>query len=139
MIKKRDGKWVVLNSAGDKVLGTHPSEEKAKAQLAAIEISKKERGEDLSIKDRMNFLLDESWKNLGDWKSPSYVGSFKKGEAKLYKDGKNWLLDYDDQTVEMPKKASFDHAEGAILDIDKGRKFPPPKAPKKRTSKKVRK
>ena len=39
-IEKRGNKWVVLDSSGEKVLGTHETEEKAKKQLAAIEISK---------------------------------------------------------------------------------------------------
>lgn len=40
MIKKHGNKFVVTNKAGTKVLGTHPSKEKAAKQLAAIEISK---------------------------------------------------------------------------------------------------
>jgi hypothetical protein len=36
MIEKRDGKWVVLSMSGQ-VLGTHDTEEEAKAQLALIE------------------------------------------------------------------------------------------------------
>lgn len=39
-IQKRNGKFVVTNEAGTKVLGTHESYKKAKAQLDAIEISK---------------------------------------------------------------------------------------------------
>ena len=40
MIRKRGSKWVVLDKSGKKVLGTHPSKEKALKQLQAIEISK---------------------------------------------------------------------------------------------------
>lgn len=40
MIRKRGNKWVVMDRAGKKVLGTHPSREKALKQLRAIEISK---------------------------------------------------------------------------------------------------
>lgn len=40
MIKKRDGKFVVLNKKGDKVLGTHKTRKEAVKQLQAIEISK---------------------------------------------------------------------------------------------------
>jgi hypothetical protein len=40
MIKKRGSKWVVTDKSGKKVLGTHPSREKALKQLRAIEISK---------------------------------------------------------------------------------------------------
>jgi len=43
MISQQGKKWVVKDSTGTKVLGTHPSKEKAQAQLAAIEISKKKR------------------------------------------------------------------------------------------------
>lgn len=39
-IAKRGDDWVVLDSKGKKVLGTHPSKEKAVKQLQAIEISK---------------------------------------------------------------------------------------------------
>lgn len=39
-IVKRNGKFVVTNESGTKVLGTHDSYKKAKAQLDAIEISK---------------------------------------------------------------------------------------------------
>lgn len=40
MIRKSGDKWQVTNKEGTKVLGTHASEEEARAQLAAIEISK---------------------------------------------------------------------------------------------------
>lgn len=42
-IEKRGSEWVVLSSDGSEVLGTHSTREKAVKQLAAIEISKKER------------------------------------------------------------------------------------------------
>lgn len=44
-IRKRDGGFVVTNKAGTKVLGKHESYKKAKAQLAAIEISKAKRNQ----------------------------------------------------------------------------------------------
>lgn len=43
MIRKVGSKYKVLDSSGKKVLGTHPTKEKAAKQLAAIEISKKQR------------------------------------------------------------------------------------------------
>jgi len=43
MIVKRGNKWEVRDSSGEKLLGTHSTKEKAASQLAAIEISKKER------------------------------------------------------------------------------------------------
>lgn len=39
-IEHRGNKWVVLTHDGSKVLGEHDTEEQAKKQLAAIEISK---------------------------------------------------------------------------------------------------
>lgn len=42
MIRKRGNKWVVLDKKGKKVLGTHPTKEKALSQLRAIEINKHE-------------------------------------------------------------------------------------------------
>jgi hypothetical protein len=43
MISHEGKKWVVKDSTGTKVLGTHGSQQEAQAQLAAIEISKKKR------------------------------------------------------------------------------------------------
>jgi hypothetical protein len=43
MISHEGKKWVVKDSTGTKVLGTHGSQKEAQAQLAAIEISKKKR------------------------------------------------------------------------------------------------
>ena len=40
MIKKRGSKYVVTDSSGRKVLGTHPSKAKALDQLRAIEANK---------------------------------------------------------------------------------------------------
>lgn len=45
MIKKQGKNWVVTDSSGKKILGTHPSKEKALKQLAAVEISKKKKKE----------------------------------------------------------------------------------------------
>lgn len=45
MIKKEGSKYVVYDSAGKKKLGEHPDKESAVKQVAAIEISKKERGD----------------------------------------------------------------------------------------------
>lgn len=43
MIIHKDNKWEVRDSSGEKVLGTHDTKQEAAKQLAAIEISKKER------------------------------------------------------------------------------------------------
>lgn len=52
MIRKREGKFVVLDSKGKKVLGTHKTKKKAQKQLAAIEISKKSLSEQITIPNR---------------------------------------------------------------------------------------
>lgn len=52
-IVKRGEHWLVMNSDKTRVLGKHESEKKAKAQLAAIEISKKKRGE---MKEEVNYI-----------------------------------------------------------------------------------
>jgi len=44
-IAKRGDKWAVTNKKGDRTLGTHDSKKDALKQLAAVEISKKQRGE----------------------------------------------------------------------------------------------
>jgi predicted nucleotidyltransferase len=43
MIVKRGDKWEVRDSSGKKILGTHETKQDAVKQLAAVEISKKER------------------------------------------------------------------------------------------------
>ena len=43
MIVEENGKYIVKDKTGKKIYGSHETEEKAKRQLAAIEISKKKR------------------------------------------------------------------------------------------------
>jgi hypothetical protein len=43
MIVHKGSKWEVRDSSGEKLLGTHDTKQEAAKQLAAIEISKKER------------------------------------------------------------------------------------------------
>lgn len=45
-IIKRGNKWIVTDSSGKKILGTHSSKLKAKRQLLAIELSKQRRSEE---------------------------------------------------------------------------------------------
>jgi hypothetical protein len=56
-ILHRGDNWVVTDSTGKKVLGTHPSKEKALAQLRAVEASKASRGvheeTDLILRERL--------------------------------------------------------------------------------------
>ena len=43
MIKQQGEKYIVTDSSGEKILGTHESKKQEIKQLQAIEISKKER------------------------------------------------------------------------------------------------
>lgn len=61
-IQHRGNKWVVTDSSGKKILGTHESKEKALKQLRAVEASKARRGmnEDLVLRDRLkSFFFEE--------------------------------------------------------------------------------
>jgi len=76
-IVKRGNKWLVMNKAKTKVLGTHDSEEKAKKQLAAIEINKHINEQiDLSIQsprpppDVLNDL--QLWQPVQDKSNPDH-------------------------------------------------------------------
>lgn len=63
MIVKKDNKWLVMDSAGNKVLGTHYSKSDAMDQLSAIEISKKRRKE---MEESQN-LLNNSMNSLTEY------------------------------------------------------------------------
>ena len=64
MIKKHGSKFVVTDSKGSKILGTHPSKKKAAKQLAAIEISKAKhmQNENKRFKDFRNTLTESEYK-----------------------------------------------------------------------------
>lgn len=55
MIMKQGKKWVVTDSSGKKILGTHESKQKASKQLTAIEISKKQRKETNSMQNEEHY------------------------------------------------------------------------------------
>jgi hypothetical protein len=82
MIKKSGSKFVVTDSSGSKILGTHPTKEKAQKQLAAIEISKaKHMKETKQFKDFRNTLNESEYKEtLTGYPNRSLdtdVGAFK--------------------------------------------------------------
>lgn len=56
MIIHKNNKWVVMDSTGTKVLGTHPSKDKASKQLAAIEISKHAHLKENKVKNFKEYL-----------------------------------------------------------------------------------
>ena len=56
MIVHKGNKWMVMDSEGEKVLGTHETEKDAKKQLAAIEISKHKK-----LKTFKEHLENNSW------------------------------------------------------------------------------
>ena len=79
-IKKVGNKWVVYPKKGGKRLGTHDTEEEAKAQLAAIEINKEQIELDEKKKKKKKAGTESSKEsNLGDW--------FKRKGAKGSKGG----------------------------------------------------
>lgn len=65
IIKKIDGKYVVYPKSGGKRLGTHDTEEGAKKQLAAIEISKQQNEGELEEKKRKSFRARHNCDNPG--------------------------------------------------------------------------
>ena len=73
-IVKRGDKWVVMNSDKTRILGKHKTEKEARAQLAAIEISKKKRGLKEQVKYRGEFtqrLLDRVKEVKAGGKNPA--------------------------------------------------------------------
>jgi hypothetical protein len=63
MIVHKQNKWLVMDSSGKKILGTHYSKKDAADQLAAIEISKKRKKQ---IEETPN-LLNNSMNNLTEY------------------------------------------------------------------------
>ena len=59
MIIKQGNDWIVKDSSGKKVLGRHKTKEKARKQLAAIEISKKKNLEEKKRISSKNSILWE--------------------------------------------------------------------------------
>jgi hypothetical protein len=55
------------------------------------------------------------------WSKTALGGYVHTFGAMLNKEGKGWVLTYRGQRVDLPRKASFDHAERAMGDIDGGR------------------
>jgi hypothetical protein len=55
MIVKKGNKWLVKDSSGKKILGTHDTKEKAIKQLAAVEISKKERSKEETMENTEHY------------------------------------------------------------------------------------
>jgi hypothetical protein len=60
-IHKKGSNWVVTDSSGEKVLGTHNTKEKAVAQLGAIEASKARRK---NMSENVSLLLKEKIKHI---------------------------------------------------------------------------
>ena len=60
MIVHKDDKWEVRDSSGKRVLGTHETKQEAAKQLAAIEISKKQK----KLKSFSEHVQDNSWLDL---------------------------------------------------------------------------
>jgi len=54
-----------------------------------------------------------------EWKKTEsgYEMKTSMGDAVLSKKGAKWYLSLDDETVELPRRASFDHAEGILKEL----------------------
>lgn len=121
MIVKKDNKWLVMDSSGKKVLGTHYSKEEANDQLAAIEISKKRRSK---VEESQNLLnnsmtnLTEYYKKLcEDLKIQRMVleAKVKEEKEKKHKKGKKADKDYDgDGKVESGSEEYLGSRSNAI-------------------------
>jgi len=68
----------------------------------------------MSIRKAIRELTEGVWKKTPE----GYEGVFGGHTAKLYKGAGRrksaWFLDFKGRTIEMPRRGSFDHAEGAI-------------------------
>lgn len=82
-IQKRDGKFVVLNKKGTKVLGTHKTRKEAVKQLQAIEISKAQHASN-KLKTFVQFITESrgsNWNYAGHY--ASYLKTFADDESIL--------------------------------------------------------
>jgi hypothetical protein len=84
MIKKEGDKFCVYDSTGKKKLGTHDSEKSALKQLAAIEISKKNKFADGGLKQK---LACNKPQRSSDSKKTHVVKACQDGEEKLVRFG----------------------------------------------------
>lgn len=107
MLKHVGSKWYVLDSSGKKVLGKHSTKEKAVKQLSAIEISKKEKMEDI-FSSFSSFIGEEIRSTLEYHKTLNaklWNGFDLKPEVgqKLIEIGKAWA-----QWADIPEEAIND-------------------------------
>lgn len=94
MIKHVGNEWQVLDSSGKKILGRHPTKQKAVSQLQAIEISKEEKNE--SFKSFSQFIIESSKLTLRyhDVLNPKLWDDIKLKEEvkdKLIEIGNTWI------------------------------------------------
>ena len=132
VIKHKDGKWVVMNKAQTKVLGTHPSKTKALAQLRAIEASKARHGMhegvDLLLKDKLKELFFSNNVNE-EVVNKDHKGTMTKAElekrdeiaAKMKKRG-NIKRIKTDERLDSQEEAEFRTATFKVLAMRKGKK-----------------
>lgn len=102
MISHEGKKWVVKDSSGKKVLGTHATKKEAVAQLAAIEISKKKKKsfrEHLEESYNLSFQYHEEL-NPQLWENNKLKPEIKE---KLLDIGKTWI-----EWVDLPPESLVD-------------------------------
>jgi hypothetical protein len=102
MIKHVGKTWQVFDSSGKKLLGTHPTKEKAVDQLAAIEISKKKRK---SFKDHLEESYNLTFQYHDELNPQLWDGEKLKSEVKekLIEIGKTWV-----EWVNLPPESVLD-------------------------------
>lgn len=130
-IQHRDGKWVVTDSSGKKVLGTHETRGKALKQLQAVEASKARRG----MNEDTNLVLKERLKDLffkpvtEEVVNKDHKGSMTKAElekrdkiAKKLKERGNIKRIKTEKRLDSQEEAEFRTATFQVLAMRKGKK-----------------
>jgi hypothetical protein len=102
MIAHEGNKWVVKDSSGQKVLGTHDSKESAQKQLAAIEISKNKRKR---FKDHLKEENELTFQYHEELNPQFWDGLVLKKEVKdkLMEIGQTWI-----EWVDLPPESVKD-------------------------------
>jgi len=130
-IQQKSGKWVVTDSSGKKVLGTHDTRAKALNQLKAVEASKARRGmheqADLLLRDRLKTTFFKPVTE--EVVNKDHKGSMTKAElekrdkiAKKLKERGNIKRIKTDERLDSQEEAEYRTATFQVLAMRKGKK-----------------
>lgn len=121
MIIKQGNDWIVKDSSGKKVLGRHKTKEKARKQLAAIEISKKKNlEENIKLIEKKNNLMREILnilEQMGSDNIPNQNPINSKGRYKIKKVEEN-LPPAERYLEAKPFHGLASHGKGALAQQD---------------------